>query len=41
MPMLAGGGVLGGVAMANGQTFVPDAVQPVAGMVEGTMYVPE
>ena len=38
-PMLASGG--GGVAFAGGGSFVPDTVQAVPGMVEGTMYVPE
>ena len=39
-PMLAGG-VPGGVAFGGGSSFIPDTVQGVPGMVEGTMYVPE
>jgi len=37
-PMLATGG---GVNFGGGSSFIPDSVQSVPGMVEGTMYVPE
>ena len=39
-PMLAAAAP-GGVAFGGGSSFVPDSVQSVPGMVEGTMYVPE
>jgi len=39
-PMLAAAAP-GGLAFGGGSSFVPDSVQSVPGMVEGTMYVPE